>query len=45
MNVGMISSCQLRDIETNSPLKGHWQQKISSFYIKVFNLNSQNIAV
>ena len=35
----------LRDIEKNSPLKGHWQQKISSFYIKVFNLNSQNIAV
>ena len=25
--------------------KGHWQQKISTSYIKVFDLNNQNIAV
>ena len=26
-------------------LEEHWQQKISTFYIKVFDLNSQNIVV
>ena len=26
-------------------LKGHWQEKISAFYIKVFDLNSQNAVV
>ena len=26
-------------------VKGHWQQKISTFYIKVFDLNRQNIVV
>ena len=26
-------------------VKGHWQQKIGSSYIKVFHLNNQNIAV
>ena len=25
--------------------KAHWQQNISSSYIKVFDLNSQNMAV
>ena len=26
-------------------LKGYWQQNISTFYIKVFDLNNQNVAV
>ena len=26
-------------------LKGHWQLKISTFYMKVFDLNRQNIVV
>ena len=25
--------------------KGHWQQKISTFYVKVFDLNRQNVVV
>ena len=30
---------------TCNALKGHWQQKISIFYIKVFDLSKQSIAV
>ena len=26
-------------------MKGHWEQKISTFYTKVFKLNSQNIII
>ena len=26
-------------------VKGHWQQKISTFYTKIFYLKKQNIAV
>ena len=32
-------------VDVTSVLKGHRQQKISTFYIKVFDLNSQNVVV
>ena len=39
----VVRTCTTRD---NTRLfKGHWQQKISTFYIKVFHLNSYNKAV
>ena len=41
----MITYLQKQQGHIECIIKGHWQQKISTFYIKVFDLNSQNVVV
>ena len=43
-NMNLICNMNLTS-RRNYEVKAHWQQKISSFYIKVFDLKRQNIVV